>query len=123
MSDRDPADRTPTPPSTPEASQVAESPDTTSTEDREHLRKIQRERRARVIKAVIVVGLLVLLIVFVLRNSGRVPIDFVFFTRQARLIWVLVVTTLLGGIIGYLLGRPSKKLKLHDDPKHRKQQR
>jgi len=107
MSDKDPAQRTPRVPPEP-----GSAPD-----DSEHLRRLQRERRARVAKAIAILGIVVLLIVFVIRNSGRVLVDFVFFTREARLIWILLVTTVLGGIAGYLLGRPSKRVRLHDDPK------
>lgn len=101
MSDKDPAERTPTP--------------SDGGADDEHHRRLQRDRRARLAKAIAVLAIIVLLIVFVLRNSGPIPIDFVFFTREARLIWVLVVTAILGGIVGYLLGRPGKKVRLHDD--------
>lgn len=81
--------------------------------DREHMQELQRARRARVIKAALVALIVILLIVFVIRNSDPVPVDFVFVERQPRLIWVLVVTALLGAIVGYLLGRPSKGTRLH----------
>lgn len=81
--------------------------------DREHMKQLQRVRRARVVKAVLIAVIVVLLIVFVIQNSDPVPVDFVFVTREPRLIWVLVVTALLGAIVGYLLGRPSKDTRLH----------
>ncbi len=75
----------------------------------EALRRIQRERQTRLIKAIIALAIIVVLIVFVVRNSEDVPVDFVFFSVQARLIWVLVVTALLGGLAGYLLARPRSR--------------
>lgn len=81
--------------------------------DRQHMQQLQRVRRARVAKAVLIGVILVLLIIFVIRNSEPVPVDFIFVTGQPRLIWVLVVTILLGAIVGYLLGRPSRDTRLH----------
>jgi uncharacterized integral membrane protein len=83
--------------------------------DREHLRRLQRERQRRLVKAVVVLVILVLLVVFVIQNSDRVPIDFIFVTRRSRLIYVLIVTALLGGVAGYLLGRPGKRTRPHED--------
>ncbi|MDQ4134512.1 MAG: LapA family protein [Actinomycetota bacterium] len=45
----------------------------------------------------------ILFIAFIIDNSDSVPVGFVFFTREPPLIWVLVVTFLLGAIVGYLL--------------------
>jgi uncharacterized integral membrane protein len=81
--------------------------------DREHLRKLQRARRARVAKASVIAVIVILLIIFVIRNSDPVEVDFIFLAREPRMIWVLVVTALLGAIVGYLLGRPSKETRLH----------
>ncbi|HEX6262719.1 MAG TPA: LapA family protein, partial [Actinomycetota bacterium] len=53
-------------------------------------------------------AIVIVLIVFVTQNLGEVPVDFVFVTESFPLIWVLIVTTLLGAVAGYLLGRPSK---------------
>lgn len=85
--------------------------------DRDHMRRIQRQRQARVVKAVVALAIIVLLVVFVIRNSDPQPIDFVFTTGQFRLIYVLIVTALLGGLVGYLLGRPSKGTRLHEKRK------
>lgn len=78
---------------------------------RDDLEVIDRERRRRVRALVVAVGILVLLAVFVVRNSHRVPVDFVFFTREARLIWVMAACALLGGVVGYLAGRPPRRLR------------
>jgi len=78
---------------------------------RDDLEAIDRERRRRVRALVAAVGILVLLAIFVVRNSQRVPVDFVFFTRQARLIWVMAACAVLGGVVGYLVGRPPRRLR------------
>ncbi|MCA1727642.1 MAG: lipopolysaccharide assembly protein LapA domain-containing protein [Actinobacteria bacterium] len=74
----------------------------------QHLSELDRERRSRVVKIVVALALAVVFVLFVIRNSHQVPVDFVFFTRSARLIWVFLVCAILGGLIGYLLGRPTK---------------
>ena len=51
-------------------------------------------------------------IVFVVANSQPVQVNFVFITRHPRLIWVMVACAILGGVVGYLLGRPGKQLRL-----------
>jgi len=89
--------------------------------DQEHMQRLRRQRQARVAKAVVVLVIVILLIVFVTRNLDDVPIDFVFTTANFPLIWVLIFMTILGGVVGYLLGRPSKETRLHekhDEKKH-----
>ena len=62
-------------------------------------------RAAKVVVAVIAI---VLLVVFVLRNSQRVAVDYVVVTGHPRLIWVIVACTILGGAVGFFLGRPAR---------------
>ena len=50
----------------------------------------------------------VLLVIFALQNSERVDVDFFVFDTQARVITVIVVAALLGFVIGFFVGRPSK---------------
>jgi uncharacterized integral membrane protein len=61
-----------------------------------------RETRdnVRIVLAVVIVGLL---IAFVIANSEKVSINFLIFNSSVRLIWVLVVTALLGGAADRLL--------------------
>lgn len=59
-------------------------------------------------KAIVAALVLVLLIVFVIRNSQRVSVDFILTKGHFRLIWVIVICSILGGVVGYLLGRPSR---------------
>jgi uncharacterized integral membrane protein len=57
-------------------------------------------------KAVAAAVLLLVLVVFVLRNSQRVSVDFIVTTGHPRLIFVFLVCIILGGVIGFLLGKP-----------------
>jgi len=59
--------------------------------DQAHLDELAKMRRRRAGKVGVALGLVLVLFVFVVRNDERVPVDFVFYTRQARLIWVMVM--------------------------------
>jgi uncharacterized integral membrane protein len=82
-------------------------------EDREHLRALQQQRRSRVIKALVALVIVILLVIFIISNSQPVPVDFVFADGRPRLIWVMFACTVLGGVAGYLIGRPGKQIRLH----------
>ena len=84
-----------------------------SREDAEHMRRLSRDRRGRVTKSVLALVIIVGLIVFVLENAEPVPIRFLVTTAHPRLIWVLVGCTVLGGIAGYLVGRPGRRTRFH----------
>jgi uncharacterized integral membrane protein len=81
------------------------------TED-QHLAALRKARQARVAKVVVALGIVVILMIFVIANSKSTAVDFVFFTRQPPLIWVMFACAVLGGIVGYLIGRPGKQLSL-----------
>ena len=51
------------------------------------------------------------LIIFVVANSDPVPVSYVFVEGKPRLIWVMLVCAVLGGIIGFAVGRPGKELR------------
>jgi uncharacterized integral membrane protein len=82
-------------------------------EDQQHLRQLQRERQGRVVKVIVTLAIVVVLIVFIIANSQPVKVNFVFVTRHPRLIWVMVACAVLGGVAGYLIGRPGKQIRLH----------
>jgi uncharacterized integral membrane protein len=81
--------------------------------DAEHNRQIQRARQRRLIKLLVALFIAVVLIVFIVTNSGRVKVDYVFVTRESRLIWIMLACAVLGGIVGYLVGRPGKQIRFH----------
>jgi uncharacterized integral membrane protein len=67
---------------------------------RNSMRNRETRDNVRIVLAVVIVGLL---IAFVIANSEKVSIHFLIFTSQVRLIWVLVVTALLGAMADRLL--------------------
>jgi len=85
-----------------------EEPARTKDEER-HLAELRKTRQARVVKVVVALAIVILLIVFVVANSQPVRVDFVFLNRQPRLIWVMLTCAVLGGIVGYLIGRPGRQ--------------
>jgi uncharacterized integral membrane protein len=56
---------------------------------------------ARAVAALVIVGAVVILVV---QNSQRVTLRFWFITGHVRLIWVIVVSVVVGGALGLLLG-------------------
>jgi uncharacterized integral membrane protein len=62
--------------------------------------KRQRKDIARIVAALIIV---IVLVAFVVKNSEKVNVSFVFFSAHVRIIWVLLVTALLGALADRLL--------------------
>jgi uncharacterized integral membrane protein len=54
-------------------------------------------------KVVLIAILVALLVAFTLGNSERVRVSFVFFHVRSSLIWVLLITNLLGFLAGVLV--------------------
>jgi uncharacterized integral membrane protein len=81
--------------------------------DQEHLRGLQRARRARLAKALVALAIVAILVTFIITNSQTVELDFVVATRRIRLIWVMFICAVLGGILGYLVGSPGMRAQLH----------
>jgi len=61
-----------------------------------------RERHD-VLRAVVALVLLAALVAFVLKNSEEVTVSFVFFDAHVRLIWVFLVTAIVGGVLDRLV--------------------
>jgi uncharacterized integral membrane protein len=58
----------------------------------------------------ILIGLLVVvLVVFAIANFDRVRVNFILFDTEARVVTVIAVAGALGFLIGWLVGRPSRK--------------
>ncbi|HEX4220621.1 MAG TPA: LapA family protein [Acidimicrobiales bacterium] len=62
--------------------------------------KRQRRDIVRIVAALIIV---IILVAFVVKNSEKVDVSFVFFSAHVRLIWVLLVTAILGALADRLL--------------------
>ena len=70
----------------------------------------QRDTRDNV-RIVVAIVLAVLLVAFVLANSYTVTVHFILFKSHVGLIWVLIVTALLGAAVDRLLVWRSAKNK------------
>ncbi|MEX0832451.1 MAG: LapA family protein [Actinomycetota bacterium] len=86
----------------------APSGETAGGADRETQAQLARSRRMRAAKLLAALAILILLIVFIIQNSEPVTIDWVFFQRESRVIWVMVTSAVLGGVVGYLIARPGR---------------
>jgi len=78
----------------------------------EHEHQLRRARQGRIAKFLVALFLVVVFVVFIVQNSKRTRIDYVFFHRDTRLIWIMLACGILGGIVGCLLGRPGKQVRL-----------
>jgi len=82
--------------------QVPERPDGT----------VRRKRDTREIVRLVVFGVgLVLLIAFVVGNSNSVNVNFVFFSHSSSLIWVILISALLGVLVDRLVIMLGKRRK------------
>lgn len=68
----------------------------------------QPERTGPSPKWVAIAVAAVLLVIFALQNSERVDVDFFVFDTKARVVTVIIVAAILGFVIGFFVGRPSK---------------
>jgi len=88
----------------------------TTSPEQAQLQALQRARQARVVKVAVALAILGILIAFIAANSQSVMVRFVFFTRRPALIWVMFACAVLGGIVGYLIGRPGRQVRLRRRP-------
>ena len=70
-------------------------------------------------KVLVALSIVVVLIIFVIANSQPVKVNFVFLTRHPRLIWVMFACAVLGGLAGYLIGKPGRQVRV---PRHGRSQ-
>lgn len=68
-----------------------------------------RRRRQRLARAVGLVVVVVAAVAFVIENSQPVKVKFWFVTAHPRLIWVVLVCLIAGGLFGFLLGRERRR--------------
>ena len=109
----------PTAPSEPAETKTSETPPGAAgegasaerTEPDRSLAEVARARRRRVVRAAVVLVLFIALVLFIVANSQPVEADFLVFKAHPRLIWVMVTCAVLGGVVGYLLGRPGHEGK------------
>ena len=75
---------------------------------RPHGRLPTRENQMRLIVALIAATLLV---IFAIQNTKEVRVSFLFFHWDARVIYVIIVSALLGMLVAYLLGRRRRRVR------------
>jgi uncharacterized integral membrane protein len=75
------------------------------------LAEVARARRRRAAKAVGALVVFIVLVLFIVANSQPVEVNFLFFKANPRLIWEMVTCAVLGGVLGYMLGRPGREGK------------
>lgn len=78
---------------------------------RTQLQNLEAQRAERVVKIVQLTLIAVVFAVFVLQNADPVDVNFLIFSLDIRLIWVIFGCAALGGVAGYLIGRPEKSLR------------
>lgn len=61
-----------------------------------------RENRTRLIVALVIAAVI---LVFAFQNTNRVRVSFLFLHWDARVIYLIIVSALLGAFAAYLLGR------------------
>lgn len=65
-----------------------------------------RRNQTRLIVALVVA---LLLVIFAIQNTRRVRVDFLFLHRDARVIYVIVVSAALGALAGWLVQRARRR--------------
>ena len=78
---------------------------------RTQLQNIEAQRAERLMKVGQLALIAIIFITFVLQNAQPVNVHFLLFSLNIRLIWVIFGCGVLGGIAGYLIGRPDKSLR------------
>jgi uncharacterized integral membrane protein len=78
---------------------------------RSQLQNLEAQRAERLVKVAQLTLIAIIFITFVLQNADPVNVHFLVFSLNIRLIWVIFGCGLLGGVAGYLIGRPEKSLR------------
>ena len=93
-----------------------EPEDPRNRDDEERLRQLQRHRQTRAAKTIVLLAVLTILLLFIVWNAHDVDVSFVFGDAKVGLIWVMLACTILGGIVGFIIGRPGRAFQFrHDD--------
>lgn len=84
-------------------------------DDRERMRELQHHRQTRAAKSIVLLGIITILVLFIVWNAHKVPVSFVFATSDIGLIWVMLACAVLGGIVGFIIGRPGRAFRFGRD--------
>jgi uncharacterized integral membrane protein len=67
------------------------------------------------VAAVVAIGVLVFLILLIARNTRQVKVDYVVGSTQARLIWLIVISSIAGWVLGittsFLIRRRTRRAR------------
>ena len=87
-------------------------------DDQDRIRQLSRHRQTRAAKTIVLLGVLTILILFIVWNAHSVQVNFVFVDADVGLIWVMLACAILGGIVGFIVGRPGRAFRFgrDDDP-------
>ena len=86
-------------------------------DDQDRMRQLQRHRQTRAAKTIVLLAVLTILVLFIVWNAHDVKVSYVFSTANVGLIWVMLVCAILGGIVGFIVGRPGKAFRFGRDEK------
>jgi uncharacterized integral membrane protein len=78
---------------------------------RSQLQNLEAQRAERLIKVAQLTLIAIVFAIFVLQNAAPVGVNFLVFSLNVRLIWVIFGCAALGALAGYLIGRPEKSLR------------
>jgi len=84
-------------------------------DDDERMRQLQRHRQTRAAKSIVLLAIIALLVLFIVWNAHSVKVSFVFGDADVGLIWVMLACAVLGGIIGFIIGRPGRAFRFGKD--------
>ena len=73
-------------------------------------RQLAKERRSRLAKLLAILIPMVLLVLFFVSNSSEIRIDFLVVTTTTSLFWIMLICSLLGGVVGFFIGRPGHRV-------------
>jgi len=78
---------------------------------RTQLMQLEARQRDRLVRVLWLILIAIVFIAFVLQNAQPVDVHFLPFSANIRLIWVIFGCALLGGVAGFLIGRPDRNLQ------------
>lgn len=78
---------------------------------RTQLMQLEARQRDRLVRVLWLTLIGIVFIAFVLQNAQPVNVHVLLFSMNVRLIWVIFGCGLLGGVAGFLIGRPDRNLQ------------
>ncbi len=79
-----------------------------STEPQRRSQPPSRENRTRLVVALVIAAVI---LIFAFQNTDKVRVSFLFLHWDARVIYLIIVSALLGMLLAYLLGRRRRRAR------------